>query len=171
MNTDQIYEMLWNDAAVSSYVMAVIPCNALKYISASAVRGCYIMNCNANSYLRGDVGHWIFLGVHSTDVDVDVGVEVEVEVEVGDRVDLGSSLEVFDPRGESVYNEEICMFMRQFDCCSYNYQYLSKANCGFYTLVYSYYRCRAFNPTSVLNIMEGIGDVKEHCLMLYGRQS
>ena len=166
--------MLWNDEPASSYVFAVIPCNALKYISCSCscscsgacscsssnltmtttmtttmkMRGCYIVNCNTNSYLRGDIGHWIFLRIH-------------------DDFGLGSSLEVFDAGGEKTYNEEICMFMRQFESCSYNYQYLSNANCGFYTLACTYYRSRSFKPSTVLNKLKRIRDVKEHCLMLY----
>ena len=148
MNTDRIYEILWNDAATSASVMAVIPCNALKYVTTS--RGCYIVNCNENSYLRGDVGHWLFLRIHSSG-----------------RRDDDTRLEVFDALGAKAYNDEINMFMRQFDHCSINYEHISNVNCGFYALVYSYYRCRKFTPSSILNILKGIGDVEKHCLLLY----
>ena len=163
MNTDQIYKILWNDVTVSSRVMAVIPCNALKYISVNRhTKGCYIVNCNENSYLRGDIGHWIFLRIHSCGRRDEDANAVDVDVS-----DVRQRLEVFDAQGAKCYNEEINMFMRQFVSCSTSRVHISDANCGFYTLAYLYYRCRNFKPESVINILKDIRDVKEHCLALY----
>ena len=152
MNTDQIYELLWNDVIVSAEIMAVIPCNALKYVPVK-MTGCYVVNCNEKSYLRGDVGHWIFLRIHG-----DGSRRNEVE----------NNLEIFDAQGETTYNREMEVFMRQFENCSRNYSLISNEKCGFYSLVYAYYRCRKLKRLNVLNILKDIGDVKEHCMALYG---
>ena len=150
MNTDRIYEILWNDPWTSSHVLAVIPCNALKYAPVNS--GGFIVNCNENSYLRGDVGHWIFLRIHGS----------------GRRNDVNAVLEVFDALGLQSYNEEINEFMKRFRNCYINHQHISDSNCGFYALAYSYYSCRGLKTSTVLNILKEVGNVEEHCLALYG---
>ena len=45
MNTNQLYDILWRDSTASSYVMAIVPSNALKYINSDRNERCYIVNC------------------------------------------------------------------------------------------------------------------------------
>lgn len=184
MNTEQLYDVIWSDRIVSSHLMAIVPCNTLKYIREP--QGCYIVNINRNSYLRGDVGHWIFLRIHDS-IDgkintcegaggdgaganrVDSLVDSRVDRRVDSRVDRWTDLtvELFDSLGAGIYNEDIKEFIKRFSNCNNNKQRISSAKCGFYVLVYAYYSCRNFKPACILNILNVITDIEEHCTLLY----
>lgn len=148
MNTDQLYEMIWSDAVTSSSVDAVIACNALKYIREP--RGCYIVNINENSYLRGQVGHWVFLRIAHSAYSKTVGAEI------------------FDAMGSVSYNKDVNNFINRFNIDRVNKHYISNVNCGIYVLVYAYYRCRHFSSDCILNILNGVSCIEEHCKLLYG---
>lgn len=176
MNTDELYDMLWLDPTVSSQVMAVVPCNALKYISDPRKHDCYIINTNENSYLHGDMGHWMFLRIHDWSVDSD-----EMTAVLADELSYftcnnscvcglstSMSVEIFDALGHGVYNEEVTKFIESFNSYSVNKQYISNTHCGFYALVYGYYRCREILPSCILNILNAVSDIQEHCSLLYG---
>ena len=155
MNTDQLYEILWNDTIATAYVMAIMPSNALKYVRPDQQERCYIVNCNENSYLRGEAGHWMILIVHSRDVIKKT------------RNEESCGLEVFDSLGERTYNGEMTAFMSKFKYCTTYSEHLANRQCGYYSLVYVYYRSRKYEPASVIHLLSKITDVKSHCLALY----
>ena len=198
MNTNQLYEILWNDEITSSYVMAIMPSNALKYLKAShgtrrckpakrcKSEYCYIVNCNENSYLRGDMGHWMVLTVHGCDgggggsggggggggafVTADAaaaGLDVD-GVRTTSLNGESNLIEIFDSMGEGTYKGEMMTFISKFRHCVTYSRYLAATNCGYYVLIYVYYRSRKYSPSSVLNMLYEIPDVKSQCLMLYG---
>ena len=158
MNTNELYEILWNDKTASSYVMAIIPSRALSYVKADGRERCYIVNCNENSYLRGEVGHWMILTIHGNSRE-------KRKLKSEDS----SLLEVFDSLGERTYNEEITAFMSTFKSHITCSGYLASTHCGFYALAYAYYRSRQYEPSCILKMFKEITDVKSHCLMLYSQ--
>ena len=160
MNTNQLYQLLWNDSTASSYVMAIIPSNALRYVRADRCERCYIVNCNENSYLRGDIGHCMVLTIHG-DRDEDVKLKKKKKNEEP------SLVEVFDSLGERTYNTEMNAFMSKFKCCRVYSKHLSSTHCGYYVLLYAYYRSRKYSSSCTINILSEISDVKSHCLRLY----
>ena len=135
--------------------MAVVSCNALKYIRCP--RGCYIVNTSETSHLPGDVGHWIFLRVHGFRA-FEVGCNIASDKRY---------LEIFDVSGGCAYNKDIEKFINSFNSFHVNHTNISNNNCGFYVLVYSYYRCRGFLSRCILNILKGISDIEAHCRLLY----
>ena len=166
MNTNQMYEILWNDDISSSYVMAIMPSNALRYVRADKSERCYIVNCNENSYLRGEVGHWMILTVHGAyDGDYDGDYDSRGSTRLSN--DDCSLIEVFDSLGVRTYNMEMTAFITKFKHCATYSEYLSSTHCGYYVLVYAYYRSRKYKPSHVLNILSEITDLKRHCLSLY----
>lgn len=163
MNTDQLYDLIWGDTIVSSHIMAVVSCNALKHIKEP--RGCYIVNTNQYSYSRGDTGHWIFLRIHSNGATGINGSDKAVKCSTSVQ---SSSVEIFDALGPQIYNEDMQNFIKQFKSYSINRDYICKSKCGFYSLVYAYYKCRGFSSTCILNIIKGVKDIEKSCMQLYG---
>ena len=56
MNTAEIYELLWNDLKTSSYIMAVIPSEALPYVKPDNRKRCYIVNTMARKKCDSPLG-------------------------------------------------------------------------------------------------------------------
>lgn len=185
--TDELYENLWMDEITSNYVMAVLPSKALKFIHADRHERCYIVNFSEENkvYSRGDgdfsegdghVGHWLVLtvhGLHATTTTVTREKELEQERNPLRRIELRDKLavvEIFDSLGpRNTYNEEITDFISKFGSSVIHSQFLSKRNCGFYTLLYTYYRSRAFTPKVGLEILTKMkeSDVSRCCRQLY----
>lgn len=155
MNTNQLYDIMWHDLTVTSAISAVVSCKALKYISNP--RGCYIINTSEQSHLPGDVGHWIFLRVHGSRA---FGADC-----IGNRKKM--RLEIFDVSPTVTYNQDIEQFINRFNSFHVNHVNISNNRCGFYALVYCYYRCRGFSPNCILNILLSVRDIEKHCLVLY----
>ena len=81
--------------------------------------------------------------------------------------DDSSLVEVFDSLGEQTYNDEMTTFMTKFKHCIVHSKYLSGTDCGYYALLYAYYRSRKYSPRYILNILREMSDVKRHCLLLF----
>lgn len=147
MNTTEIYNILWTDDTAAAYVSAVVPCTALRYLRGDRNETCYIVNINKHC---GDlhcniIGHWIAIVIHPD----------------------SSLLEVFDSQGLDTYNRDIKRFMTQFDTYVKNTKFFSSNNCGFYCLLYAYYRSRKHDINDVLRKLENISDIKSECSRLY----
>lgn len=147
MNTTDIYNILWTDETTSGYVSAVIPCRALRYLRGDRNETCYFVNSDKHcSDLHCNIiGHWIVIVIHPE----------------------SSVLEVFDSRGLVTYNSDIKTFMKQFDTYVNNTKFFSLNNCGFYCLLYAYYRSRKYSVNAVLTKLKNISNVKSECYRLY----
>jgi hypothetical protein len=179
MITSDIYDFVWRDPRVSSYVLAVAPSDALRYIANSpntrinrtnyqrrSKQECYIINTEMTekksehlhrepaSLIQVDVtgetghraGHWIVMILH-----------------------LDSEIEIFDCSGSSrdKYNENIRTFLTGYRDVRMNSEHISDSNCGFFCLLYVYYRSRDYSAAQTITILEGVVDVRKECMSLY----
>ena len=160
LTTTEMYEILWKDNTASQYVMAVVQPSALKYISADSKERCYIVNCNEKAYSHLNVGHWFVLTVG--------GAHFYKDSEMLRYKRKMTCAEVFDSQKTlEEYNKDIKTFIHKFDNVKVYSKYVSDCNCGYYSLMYAYYRSRGYNAETVVNILTDANDVKAECLSLF----
>lgn len=163
LSTDEIYELLWRDRTASAFVMAAMPSKGLKYIHSSAQDCFYIVNSSEKAYSHGDVGHWLVLIVRGHGFS-----RTDKRGQTREDLDKMTNVEIFDSLGsERTYNEDIMTFISKFGSCNTYSKWLSNSQCGFYSLLYVYYRARNCKQERVLNILAGIEDPRTECLRLY----
>ena len=156
MNTAEIYELLWNDLKTSSYIMAVIPSEALPYVKPDNRKRCYIVNTMARKKCDSPLGtpgalgglrkgHWLLIVVIH-----------------------GEVVELFDSLGQDeTWNGDIMTFINHHGYINVNSHILSSTLCGYYCLTYAYYRARGFEIVEVLDILKNTQDVESLCLTLF----
>ena len=160
LTTGELYELLWKDSLTSKYVMAVVQPSALKYISADHKQRCYIVNCNEKAYSHLNVGHWFILTVGEAHFGRSRGSKVQKY----ETVDV----EVFDSQGVlKEYNKDIKTFIKQFGRVKVYSKHISDCDCGYYSLIYAYYRSRGYDAETVVNILTDTRNVKDTCLKLF----
>ena len=181
MNTNELYEQLWRDETTSSYVLGVVPSKALKFIHADRRTRCYIVHLQNKKHSPRDDddlgdgdghsgGHWLVFTVHGLKSEMQRREDEEVTRERNPQrraelLDQFAVLEIFDSQGpRDVYNEEITNFISKFGNVVIHSQFLSNYYCGFYTLLYTYYRSRAFAPKVVLEILTAMKECNIPCL-------
>lgn len=220
MNIAQIYDILWLDRLTSSYVFAVLPTQALKFINATdVVESCYIINVStSNSSIRNttqrnqifhspDIINVINDGTrtaglctgHGFEVGAELGAEPRVGHGVGSGFGPGTSpgtgpgagsgepgdsgghwltiimshhkLEIFDSLGRfepGTYGEEMRCLLRKFKCHYVNCELLSTTKCGFFAILYAYYRSRKFTIEYTLNELRMKADcIEKHCYAIF----
>lgn len=156
MNTSTLYEFLWNDEVTSDYVMGVLPAQALRYVKPDYKERCYIVNTRKKTKTKNSPftqaglfpGHWIVLIVVH-----------------------GRAVEVFDSLGQSEHwkkNDEIVSFLNRYTYYYVNDLALDSKNCGYYCLMYCYYRGRAYEPHKTVSILNAHTlYIKEYCTRLF----
>ena len=133
INTTDIYSLLWRLPRLADYVAAVAPTSILHHIKPGQCRTqcAYIINVmpggrhyNAKT---GTYGHWVVLIVG------------------------GEKNELFDCLGvrstgdyERDYGHEMTDFVTQNNCYPVNDELLDIKNCGFFCLLFCYYKCRGY---------------------------
>ena len=142
MNTADLYDLVWSDDSVASYVMLVGPSEILRYVKPDRVERCYILHTalygkkkkkNDSPLVSGSRGHWFCVILRH-----------------------GFPAEIFDSLGDAV------------SCNNVNADLLNNRFCGFYCLVYAYLRSRNMSPRSVIKVLARCEDIRLLCFSLYG---
>ena len=162
MNASEIYELLWKDQKTSSYVMAVIPSEALPYVQPDYRKRCYIVNTMARKKCYSPLGalgalgglgglgvprkgHWLLIVIIH-----------------------GEAVELFDSLGQDgTWNGDIMTFINHHGYINVNGRVLASSLCGYYCLAYAYYRARGIETVEVLDILKNTVDIESHCLTLF----
>ena len=156
MNTADLYDLVWSDDSVASYVMLVGPSEILRYVKPDRVERCYILHTalygkkkkkkNDSPLVSGSRGHWFCVILRH-----------------------GFPAEIFDTHGDAVScNSDVNKFINVYGSNNVNGNLLNNRFCGFYCLVYAYLRSRNMSPRSVIKVLARCEDIRLLCFSLYG---
>ena len=141
INTTDIYSLLWRLPRLADYVVAVAPTSILHHIKPTQCwTACaYIINVVPREVCYNTIpkrrsspqgvtcGHWIVLIIG------------------------GEKNELFDPLGPGIvdgserdYGHEMTDFVKLNNCHAVNDELLDIKNCGFFCLLFCYYKCRGY---------------------------
>ena len=155
MNTTEMYSFLWGHNALADFVMAVAPATILAHIRPQqcSIDSAYIINVAYNSrrFARPPTtahGHWLVLII---------GPEKN---------------EIFDSLGETnvsgptgVYGREMARFVETNDCSFVNNELLDSKNCGFFCLLFCYYKSKGYSSRESLEKLKKYrGNIAEKCI-------
>ena len=159
MNTGLLYELLWKDEKASSYVLAVIPPEALRFIRHERRTQCYIVNTRKSEMKNSPraPGHWIVLVLHGW----------------GSSVKNAGWIEVFDSLAMASYqdhwNEELKTFISKhnFSKNLSAFQPMGSEGCAYYCLFYVYYKSRKYSSKLIYKILSNVKNIKLETKLLY----
>ena len=159
MNTSEIYNFLWSKSSLSDFVMMVAPVTILRHIRPlqCSIDSAYIINVRPNARrLNGRVGttttavhgHWVVL-----------------------IIGPGKN-EIFDSLGQTnvsgstgVYGREMGEFVEENDFSFVNNELLDSKNCGFFCLLFCYYKSRGYSTLRSLEKLKQYRlNIAEKCI-------
>ena len=164
MNTRQIYNYIWKDPIVCNRVMAVIKPSCLQYLKPGEDDGIYILNTIEE---RSDLpvrrcGHWVVVCIEARHCPIGL---------LG-GTSKGKSykwykIDIFDCLGNTIYDQYIEMFIKQFTITRRHNIFINTGYCGYYCLVYIYYKCRSYSHYYCLKLVGCISHIRNYCLNIY----